>query len=82
MARKLTALLLVFCMLLCMSACSFEETVSQTSKYNTSVLVWVPTKVGTKYHKNPYCSNMKNPIQVPMETAIENGFQACKNCYR
>ena len=81
MLRKITALLLCFCMLLCISACSVEETSSQTSKYNTTVLVWVPTKVGRKYHKNSYCSNMKNPIKVTKEEAIKNGFGPCKNCY-
>ena len=44
-------------------------------------LVWVPTKGGTKYHSHSGCSNMKDPIQVSIETAKNNGYTACKKCY-
>lgn len=82
MTKKIVALLLAVCMMLCVSACSFnEETVSQPTFKSTSNLVWIPTKVGTKYHNNPNCSNMKGPIQVTKETAIREGFEPCKNCY-
>lgn len=41
-------------------------------------LVWIPTNGGTKYHTNAKCCNMKNPIQVTLETALANGFTPCK----
>lgn len=44
-------------------------------------LVWVPTEGGTKYHSKANCSGMKNPIQVSLETAIANGYTACKKCH-
>ena len=50
-----------------------EETVGQ--------LVWVPTKGGKKYHRSAGCSNMKDPMQVSVETAIANGYTPCKRCY-
>lgn len=45
-------------------------------------LVWVPTNGGTKYHCKATCSKMKDPMQVTKETAIANGYTACKRCYR
>lgn len=44
-------------------------------------LVWIPTNGGTKYHTNAKCCNMKNPIQVTLETALANGFTPCKRCH-
>ena len=44
-------------------------------------LVWVPTKGGKKYHSHAGCSNMDNPMQVTVETALANGYTACKRCY-
>lgn len=44
-------------------------------------LVWIPTNGGTKYHSKSGCSNMKNPIQVTLETAVANGFTPCKRCH-
>ena len=65
---------------------------STTKKHNNSVvvpdktetkgnLVWVPTNGGTKYHSYSGCSNMKEPIQVSIETAKNNGYTACKRCH-
>ena len=45
-------------------------------------LVWVPVNGGTKYHKSAACSKMKDPIQVSRETAINNGYEPCKRCYK
>lgn len=45
-------------------------------------LVWVPTQGGTKYHNKSTCSKMENPMHVSMETARENGYTACKKCYK
>ena len=44
-------------------------------------LVWVPTKGGTKYHTGPGCSNMKDPVQVSIDTATANGYTPCKRCH-
>lgn len=44
-------------------------------------LVWVPTNGGTKYHSKASCSGMKDPIQVSLDTAIANGYTACKRCH-
>ena len=44
-------------------------------------LVWVPVNGGKKYHKKSSCSNMKDPMQVTKETAIENGYGPCGKCY-
>ena len=44
-------------------------------------LVWIPTNGGTKYYTNAKCCNMKNPIQVTLETALANGFTPCKRCH-
>lgn len=43
--------------------------------------VWIPTNGGKKYHSNPSCSNMIDPIQVSIERAVAEGFTACKKCY-
>lgn len=43
-------------------------------------MVWIP-KSGKKYHSNPSCSNMKNPTQVSVATALARGFTPCKKCY-
>lgn len=42
-------------------------------------MVWIPKK-GSKYHKTPTCSNMADPQQVPLSTAIEMGYEPCKRC--
>lgn len=42
-------------------------------------MVWIP-KNGSKYHKNSTCSNMADPQQVPLSTAIEMGYERCKRC--
>ena len=44
-------------------------------------LVWIPVNGGKKYHKKASCSNMKDPMQVTKETAIENGYGPCGKCY-
>lgn len=45
-------------------------------------LVWIPTNGGTKYHRNSSCSKMIDPIQVTLDTAKANGFDACGRCYQ
>lgn len=36
---------------------------------------------GKKYHRNPSCSNMKNPSETTIQHAEEMGYEACKKCY-
>lgn len=36
---------------------------------------------GTKYHSNPNCSNMSNPVEIPLSEAIADGYEPCKRCY-
>ena len=48
----------------------------------TEEMVWVPTHGGKKYHKKSTCSGMKDPEKVPLSEAKEEGFTACKRCYR
>lgn len=44
--------------------------------------VWVASSGnGTKYHSNPNCSRMKNPIQLTKSEAAARGFGPCKKCY-
>ena len=45
-----------------------------------SQTVWV-SKTGKKYHSNPNCSNMKNPIKMTLDEAKASGRTPCKNCY-
>lgn len=47
----------------------------------TEEMVWIPTGGGTKYHRHSGCSQMNNPEQVPISTAISRGFTPCKRCY-
>lgn len=44
-------------------------------------LVWIPTKGGTKYHKESTCSSMQEPKQVTKMEAEKQGFTPCKRCY-
>ena len=54
----------------------------EASKDNASgQMVWIP-RTGAKYHKKSTCSNMKNPSQVTIEEAKDDGFTACKKCYK
>lgn len=36
---------------------------------------------GTKYHSNPDCSNMSNPIAISLAEAQAQGYEPCKRCY-
>ncbi len=44
-------------------------------------LVWIPTRGGIKYHTNAQCSDMIDPVQVTIPTAVSQGFDPCKKCY-
>ena len=36
---------------------------------------------GTKYHSNPDCSNMSNPVEITLNEAQSRGYEPCKRCY-
>lgn len=59
-----------------------ETDPSTSSDPSTSdgTTVWIP-KSGSKYHSSPSCSNMKDPTQVSLSTAIAEGYTACKKCH-
>ncbi|MGL5258754.1 MAG: DNA/RNA non-specific endonuclease [Lachnospiraceae bacterium] len=56
-----------------------EDAIPITSETEGN-LIWVPTNGGKKYHSKSSCSSMKEPIQITIETAQENSFEACKRC--
>ena len=37
---------------------------------------------GKKYHNNPQCSHMRNPIKMNLLDAIEKGYEPCGKCYK
>ncbi|GHU72461.1 hypothetical protein AGMMS49992_08460 [Clostridia bacterium] len=40
------------------------------------------SKTGTKYHYNPACSNMKNPLETTLTHALQLSKEPCKNCVK
>ena len=51
-----------------------------TSSSSSNDMVWISSS-GTKYHRRSNCSNMKNPWQVTLQDAINQGRSPCKKCY-
>ena len=44
--------------------------------------VWIASSGrGRKYHSDPDCSNMKDPIKISLSKAKAQGYTACKKCY-
>lgn len=56
------------------------EQVQQSPEENSSKVYIAGSGNGTKYHNNPNCSNMKNPIEVNLSD-IQNRYDPCKKCY-
>lgn len=46
-----------------------------------TVMVWIPTHGGTKYHSKASCSGMDDPERVTLEEAQALGFTPCGRCY-
>lgn len=42
-------------------------------------MVWISGN-GEKYHSKSSCSNMKDPVQIPLSQA-ENSYKPCSKCY-
>lgn len=49
--------------------------------YTREIMVWIPTKGGTKYHTHAGCSNMDDPQKVTQSEAESRGFTPCKRCH-
>lgn len=47
---------------------------------SANTVVWL-SRTGTKFHSDPGCSGMKNPIQSTYGEALSRGREACKKCY-
>lgn len=48
---------------------------------NTSQQVYIAgSGKGKRYHRNPSCSRMKNPIAISIEEAQSRGYTSCSNC--
>lgn len=43
-------------------------------------MVWL-SKTGKCYHSKSTCSNMKDPVQVPLSEALKKKKKACSKCY-
>ena len=56
-----------------------ETYVEETPSYTGST-VWV-SRTGSKYHSNPDCSGMNDPIPMSEQEAINSGRSACSKCY-
>ncbi len=55
--------------------------VQEQAPVQNSVKVYIAgSGNGTKYHSNPNCSNMKNPVEVNLSD-IQNSYGPCKKCY-
>ena len=55
------------------------QTGSRPSDDNATVYV---TAGGKKYHNNPNCSRMKNPIEIDLMDALQQGYEPCGKCYK
>lgn len=60
---------------------SAEEPQVTTPPATQERTVWIPTKGGTKYHRNSSCSGMEDPREVSVSEAEASGFEPCKRCY-
>lgn len=56
-----------------------QEAAAQTQQPQEQ-MVWV-SQSGSKYHSNSSCSNMKNPTQITISEAKNQGLEPCKKCY-
>lgn len=59
---------------------SEPETSLSPYDYEGAVYVAASGK-GTRYHKNPNCSNMKGASEMNVQDALEKGYTPCKKCW-
>lgn len=57
-----------------------QQTTDQTTTTEKEEMVWV-SNTGSKYHSNPNCSNMRNPIKETLSDAKSRGLSPCSKCY-
>lgn len=57
-----------------------QQTTEQTTTTEKEEMVWV-SNTGSKYHSNPNCSNMRNPIKETLSDAKSRGLSPCSKCY-
>ena len=63
---------------------STSETISASVpviQQQSSVMVWIPTNGGHRYHSKSSCSGMIDPECVPLDQAEALGFTPCGRCY-
>lgn len=57
-----------------------QQTTEQATTTEREEIVWV-SNTGSKYHSNPNCSNMRNPIKETLSDAKSRGLSPCSKCY-
>ena len=57
-----------------------RQTTEQATTTEREEMVWV-SNTGSKYHSNPNCSNMRNPIKETLSDAKSRGLSPCSKCY-
>lgn len=57
-----------------------EQKAAAQTQQPQEQMVWV-SQSGSKYHSNSSCSNMKNPTQITISEAQNQGLEPCKKCY-
>lgn len=57
-----------------------QQTTEQTTTTEKEEMVWV-SNTGSKYHSNPNCSNMRNPVKETLSDAKSRGLSPCSKCY-
>ena len=59
---------------------SNNDNSSQSSNNQVERTVYI-TNNGSKYHSNPNCGNIKNPIKISLSEAESQGYEPCKKCF-
>ncbi len=57
-----------------------QQTTEQATTTEREEMVWV-SNTGSKYHSNPNCSGMRNPIKETLSDAKSRGLSPCSKCY-
>lgn len=60
-----------------------QEPVEEVAVQPSEPMVWIAsTGNGKKYHAKAGCSQMNNPIELPLSDAQARGYEPCKICYK
>ena len=57
-----------------------EEQLEEEAEVVDEEMVWL-SRTGKCYHSKRTCSNMKDPIQVPLSEVLRKNKTACTKCY-